>query len=168
MSSFERGSSWATSSHAVQTETKEFSVPRSSVSEGRWFTVWFVFLSGRKEFDLWFVFNLFCLMSIHVLHLVGPMRLKLSFSASRHRLCGGRVPPRARWRHQPLSIGAGFAPKFLSLLILVDMVSHTGISPQPPLNQLAASHGAQWFTLNHHNFRIVPSLSLYNYIHIII
>ena len=54
-----------------------------------------------------------------------------------------RVPPRARWRHQPLSIGAGFAPKFLSLLILVDMVSHTGISPQPPLNQLAASHGAQ-------------------------
>ena len=49
MSSFERGSSWATSSHAVRTETKEFPVPRSSVSEGRWFTVWFVsYLEGKS------------------------------------------------------------------------------------------------------------------------
>ena len=35
MSSFERGSSWATSSHAVQTGTKEFSVPRSSLAGAR-------------------------------------------------------------------------------------------------------------------------------------
>ena len=88
MNSFERGSSWATSSHAVQNRNE--GVFGSSV-----FSFWrslihsvICFLSGRKEFDLWFVFNLFCLMSIHVLHLVGPMRLKLSFSASRHRLCG--------------------------------------------------------------------------------
>ena len=109
MSSFERGSSWATSSHAVQTETKEFSVPRFSFCRSVTSISVTCFLAG-----LWFVICDFSSSTYFVSCPFMSYRVRSygtqieTVVASRHRLCGagcrqeragGSRPKLAMWPH---------------------------------------------------------------------